>query len=189
MVVRVLFQVGRVTRTLKAEMGMEEGGFVKIRGDMQQFLQLDRRGRWEVRLGDTCEDENLGDEEWQEGLKEQILLRNGRVGDLPKPPSSRSCCSILPGRHSLTGAQGAHSALRQKHSSGLNVLVQSCSLEVPSLTILTAPLLPFIILFYCLYSQGSENWVSSPFPSPLCFDCLATAVYWWSEIAWCALSI
>lgn len=63
MVVRVLFQVGRVTGTLKAEMGMEEGDFVKIRGDMQQFLQLDRRGRWEVRLGDICEDENLGDEE------------------------------------------------------------------------------------------------------------------------------
>lgn len=32
---RVLFQVGRVTGTLKAEMGMEEGDFVKIRGDMQ----------------------------------------------------------------------------------------------------------------------------------------------------------
>lgn len=38
---------------------------------MEPFLHLDRRGRWEIRLGEVCEDENLGDEAWQEGLRDR----------------------------------------------------------------------------------------------------------------------
>ena len=40
--------------------------------------------------GFTWRKKNLGDEEWQEDLKGQLLLRNGRVWDLPRKPSSGS---------------------------------------------------------------------------------------------------
>lgn len=75
----------------------------------------------------------------------------------------------------LIGAQGT-----QLKSS--KVLVQSCPLEVTSLTILAVPHFP--IMFYCLYSHYLKIWVFSVLPptilspQPPGSHCLWTTVSW-----------